>query len=126
MNANDTVRPIYDDLLSTNLLHLAVAIRTNLYQGVPDATEQVSHSALLYVDPDDLAVSQPFGIKDFCDKVIHADEIHRDLDPTENNYITVLRGRHRRETWEMNISVQLFCEGVLNWLDGVEAGLRKA
>jgi hypothetical protein len=111
----------YDALLSTNLLHLAVAVRTNIYQGSlsGDSKDFVSHCGFLDVETGGKQQSRDFSIKDVCDKIVHADEVFRELESLggSSRTTTIIRGTHKRNRWELSISVGLFCEALLNWLD---------
>jgi len=123
-NKGSFVKEIYDGLLSTHLLQLAVAIRTNIYQGLSDGNTEnyVSHCGFLDLDGGEKQTTVSFSIKDVCDKIIHADEISRELDATVGSAgsITVIRGSRDKKKWEMSISIELFCEAVLNWLDDID------
>lgn len=120
-----TTKRIYDELLSTNLLHLAVAIRTNLYQNTLQLPEMnISHCGFLNLIIDGKEKTVRFSFKDVCDKIIHADEIYRQLFESRGSgrATTVINGSRKKgkEKWKLSVSIQLFCEAVLNWLDEVE------
>ncbi len=110
----------YYDLLSRNLLHLALAVRTNLYQGaLQDSDESfLSPCGFLDVRSKERDETRPFTIKDVCDKIIHADSVGRLVNrPEEARTVLELTGKQRSENWTLSISVEMFCEYVLRWLD---------
>lgn len=122
-NKHSETEQAYDELLSTNLLHLAVAIRTNIYQGLPpgDTNAYISHCGFLDVVSNGKPETRTFSIKDVCNKIIHADEIHRELreSPEGARTVTVITGVYNQKRWKLFVSVELFCEAVLNWLDDI-------
>jgi hypothetical protein len=124
-NKGPFVKEIYDGLLSTHLLQLAVAIRTNIYQGLleGDSEKFVTHCGFLDIEDGEKERTVPFSIKDVCDKIIHADKISRELSDESvgsGRSVTVILGSRGKEKWKMSISIELFCEAVLNWLDDVD------
>jgi len=126
-NASEPVRAAYDELLSRNLLHMAVAIRTNMYQGtLSDPDDRfLSPCGFLDVHQGGAQESKRFTIKDVCDKIIHATAIERDVNkPDEGRTVLELRGKHGSQRWTLSISIELFCEYVLSWLD--ESEVKKA
>jgi len=117
----DLVRTIYEEVFSEKLLTLAIALRTNFYQGIPsrDTLRFVGHSAFMLVS--EREEIRDYTIKDVCDKIIHADSITRPLNDGTAQPITQIRGKHRGEPWTLHISTGLFCEGLLNWLEALSA-----
>ena len=62
-------------------------------------------------------------IKDVCDKIIHADSLDRVFEKTGDDGrkpITSISGTYKRKPWVLEISVDLFCASVLNWVDELE------
>jgi hypothetical protein len=122
-NRFSATKAVYDALLSRNLIHLAIAIRTNLYQGSlqdPGASH-VTHCGFLDVATKGQTVTRPFTIKDVCDKIIHANTVGRQLNrPDEARTVLELTGEQRGEPWRLDVSIELFSAAVLNWLDDVE------
>ena len=115
---------IYEELLFTNLLHLAVAVRTNIYQGNLNPSDQdvLPVGFLEVTSSNGKEKTVTFTIKDICDKIIHAQEIVKHLEDLGGSGKTVMMitGSHRGEKWRLDLSVELFCEAVLNLLDATE------
>ncbi len=111
----------YEELVTSKLLMLSVAIRTKRYQGVPhaDTEKYILDCGVLDVTSKGKEASHSFTIKDICDKVIHADEVERIVADGNNGQITVLRGKQLGKSWQLHFSISLFAEGVLNWLDEI-------
>lgn len=109
----------YEELLSSKLLMLAISLRTQFYQGVSpiDTVDYVIDCGFLDSNTKGNVVERPFSIKDVCDKLIHADEVKRDFIDEKNGLLTILHGNERGSTWTFHISMSLFAESVLNWLD---------
>lgn len=109
----------YEELVAEKLLMLAIAIRTKFYQGVSylDTAKYVIDCGFLDVTTKGLEVTRAFSIKDICDKVIHAELVKRDLTDGNNGLVTTLSGSQVGSTWKLHLSISLFTEGVLNWLD---------
>ena len=116
-------RLAYEELFTENLLQLAIALRTKFYQGI-DASSTgkfVNHSGILYrTDMVDEEGTLSFTIKDVCDKIIHAESIHKVLNSSRDAELVELKGVERKCRWELGLSVPLFCEGVLNWITQLE------
>ena len=117
-------KEICDELLSTSLLNLAVALRTNIYQGslTVDTRDYFTHCGFLDVGGEGNMTPVRFSLKDVCDKIIHADTIFRELldEPSgPSRSVTIIQGSYKGNKWEMSLSVELFCEAILNWLDGI-------
>ena len=72
---------VYEEMLSTNLLHLAVAVRTNIHQGnLNPADQDVLPAGFLDVTSSNgKEKTVTFTIKNICDKIIHAQEIVKHL-----------------------------------------------
>lgn len=113
-------RTSYEELFTTELLSLAIALRTKFYQGLapgPSASF-ISPCGLLYKFGKKGEVSETFTVKDVCDKIIHANTVRKFLHPEDPKPTTTLEGTEQRGTkWQLSFSVSLFIEGVLNWLD---------
>lgn len=122
---NRNTRNIYDELVTSKLLMLAISIRTKFYQGTPhEGTERfISASGFLDKEIKGSATTESFTIKDVCDKIIHAESVERDF--LDGNYgsITTIRGSRRnlknQELWTLSISISLFTQAILNWLEEV-------
>ena len=111
----------YEELVSAKLLMLAVSIRTKFYQGLPwqDTDKYVNPSGFLDYIRNGVEESKIFTIKDVCDKIIHAESIDREIDGSKFGHTTSLHGNDRKMKWTLHISVSLFAEGILNWLDEI-------
>ncbi|MGC8495343.1 MAG: hypothetical protein ACP5SH_26820 [Syntrophobacteraceae bacterium] len=116
-----TSKVLYTELLTEQLLTLAIAIRTKFYQGTPhdDTAGYVQHCGLFYRYKGGAEEPALFTIKDICDKIIHADSVSKFLENGIEKATITLRGKQRDVEWELGFSVNLFCEGVLNWLQGI-------
>jgi hypothetical protein len=116
----DKTKDIYEEKLSSSLLNLAVAVRTLLYQGHIDL-KCISYCGFYESDnPKDRA---SVTIKDICDKIIHAESLERELESSpypDNKPVTTIKGSHGKSEWVMDISVSLFCESVLNWVNELD------
>lgn len=112
----------YEEIFTNQLLALAIAVRTKFYQGIPHKTTSryVQHCGFLYRNDKGNEESLLFSIKDVCDKIIHAEAISRQLEQGVEKPTTTLRGRYDKMEWELSLSISLFTEGVLNWVQDVE------
>lgn len=126
---SDLVKEAYDELLSTKLLQLAIAIRINIYQNPDinkDTDDFMSPCGILDIGEGENQRSSEFSIKDVCNKIIHATEIFREIEPrdvsTKCETVTILRGICKNEKWDLGISINMFCESILNWLDELSYG----
>ncbi|MDA8151344.1 MAG: hypothetical protein M0003_01300 [Acidithiobacillus sp.] len=116
-------RSAYEELFTERLLALAIALRTKFYQGVNSA-ETARYSldcGLLYRLEGEVEQGPvEFTLKDVCDKIIHADSIHKSVESAYEAEITTLQGteqhRGKKVTWRLVLSVTLFTECVLNWV----------
>jgi hypothetical protein len=113
-------KEIYEEKLSSSLLNLAVAVRTLIYQG-HSGFKDVSYCGFYESanQQDKAAVT----IKDISDKLIHADSISREFEvgtSTEREPITIIEGNYQKNEWDLKISVSLYCESVLNWMNQLD------
>jgi len=109
----------YAELLSSKLLMLAISLRAKFYQGVSNnnTVDYVSECGILDYNSNGGMVEKPLSIKDVCDKLIHADEIKLNYTDVKNGLITILKGKERGCAWTLHISMSLFAESILKWLD---------
>ncbi len=118
-------KSIYEELFTSQLLSLAIALRTKFYLGLDykSTIPYVSHCAFLYEYKSDSEEPLNFSMKDICDKIIHADNIFRPMESGVEKPTTILRGKDKRNKsdWELSISVSLFAEAVLNWVRDIES-----
>lgn len=114
-----STRIAYEELVTSKLLLLAIALRTKFYQGVShaDTVKYVVDCGFLDSTSNGIERTHSFSIKDICDKVIHANGVKRELTDEKNGLITILEGTQGKATWEFHFSMSLFTEAVLNWLD---------
>lgn len=112
----------YEDMFTFQLLALAIALRTKFYQGANhEATVRyVSHCGFLFKYKNNAEESRAFSFKDVCDKIIHASTVSRYLERGVQKPTTTFRGAQGKSEWELSISVSLFAEAVLNWVQDVE------
>ncbi|BAZ94906.1 cation/multidrug efflux pump [Thiohalobacter thiocyanaticus] len=121
----EKTKAAYQELFTASLLNLAIGLRTKFYQGVDHASTvaYVSNCGFLYKYRNNADLLTNFSIKDVCDKIIHADSVSRYLENGVKIPTTTFRGAEQegKRSWELSMSVSLFSEGVLNWIDGVES-----
>jgi hypothetical protein len=110
--------------LSTNLLHLAIAIRVNIYQSSLRGLENRElpwWASMYYTDE---MRSGPINLKTICDKIIHANSVDKSVLPSSiSNGSKVCMhfvGTHNKREWVMDIPIDLFVEYVLGLLDEIE------
>jgi hypothetical protein len=115
-------KAIYEELFTNKLLALAIALRTKFYQGLDHKATipQVSHCGFLYSYKQTEESIINVSIKDICDKIIHADSVSRFLEQGIDKPTTTLQGRYKGNNWELSMSVSLFAEAVLNWVQIVQ------
>ena len=113
------------NLVSSTLLHLAIALRTNLYQkSIAGSDILLERSAWLYYD--DELVERPATLKQVCDKLIHANTFSKsrypkNLSSHEDKIATQIRGAEQsRKAWTMNLVLDLLAEDILTMLDEIE------
>jgi hypothetical protein len=114
----------YDKLFATNLLSLAVSIRVSLNQDPEyrSVTSGVRTCGLF--DAGAPREDGGFAVKDVCDKIIHADEIFKPVEPGVRGAGCRLRGTHHGKPWEFGLGVGIFCEYLLEWLDRIDSADR--
>ena len=114
-----STRMTYEELLANKLLMLAIGLRTKFYQGVPheDTRKYVVDCGFLDEDKKGERVPSSLTIKDVCDKLIHATQIERTFSDKETGLMTTIHGRQGKTSWKLVISMSLFAEAVLNWID---------
>jgi hypothetical protein len=110
----------YEELITEKFLTLAITLRTKFYQGIPDdeTAKYVVECGFLDDNPDGERCPRSFTIKDICDKLIHADRVERRFTNSEDGLVTIINGTQRKNKhWRLTISMSLFSEAVLNWID---------
>jgi hypothetical protein len=116
-------RATYDELLTSKMLALAIALRTKFYQGTPyEGTEMYMEGVgFLERERRGSTSEQKVTLKDACDKIIHADSVVRQFDGPEHKPVTVLAGTAPGEVkWTLGFSLAAFADSVLWWLEDVE------
>ena len=120
----EKTRHVYEELFTVELLALAISLRTKFYQGADSSktAKYVSASGLLYKYKGTKEETISFSLKDVCDKIIHAERISRYLEPGIPKATTSIYGSNPidRSTWELSISISMFCEAVLNWVHSID------
>jgi len=117
---SDRIYQTYNRLLSTSLLNLAVSIRVSL-SGDQEYTSRTNSIGAcgLFTGPGPHGDGS-FSIKDVCDKLIHADQIRKPIEPGVQGAGCDLVGSYRGETWQLGLGVQILSEWVLKWLDEID------
>ncbi|MEX2295918.1 MAG: hypothetical protein WD715_00775 [Dongiaceae bacterium] len=110
----EKTKAIYEEIVTSQLLTLAIALRTKFYQGL-DHKNTIPHVAacgLLFRYKQNNEEPVAFSMKDVCDKIIHAVSVSRHLEKGVERPTTTLRGTDNRENsdWELSMSVSLFAE----------------
>jgi hypothetical protein len=114
-----TVRT-YNRLFLTTLLSLAVAIRVSLAKE-PEYLSQGRFSAAgLFVEGGAPGNTTGFALKDICDKIIHAHKIFKPIEHAVQGASCELQGEYRGKPWVFGLSVLIFSECVLQWLDQLD------
>jgi hypothetical protein len=121
---NGSTRQAYDELLTSKMLALAIALRTKFYQGTPyrDTESYMEHVGFLEVETRTVTKGWKFTIKDVCDKIIHADSVRRQFDGDWSQPLTVLEGSGPGTAkWIMGFRLAHFADCLLWWLNEHEA-----
>lgn len=126
LNVTESVETALQNLLSSNLLNLAIAIRVNLYQKkIAKSNIELPDSAWLFYGKD-LTV-KPATLKQVCDKIIHADSVGKSIFPNgmwkgESKIAIQFKGvEFGKKNWTLDIVLERFAEDVLNLLNDIEA-----
>lgn len=123
---NENLSFILKNLLSSNLLNLAIAVRVNIYQlNIKKPDFKMKNSAWFYLDDAIPLKEQPITLKDLCDKIIHADTveklIYREGLISDDCHIALqLRGKQFKKKWTVNVVLEKFAEELLNILDELD------
>ena len=122
---SDQTKSVLHSMLSSSLLNLAVSIRINLYQGsIQNIPIPLATMAANFYEDDEL-ITKCVTIKDVCDKIVHADSVTKPAFPEglldrDVKIPFQLKGMNRKNTWTMNLCLDLFAETVLTLLDEVD------
>ncbi len=121
---SNVTKEVFQNLVSGNLLNLAVAIRINIYQGKFEKQKDFPFTHCGYYYDDENRDIKNFTLKDVCDKIIHADTISKVALPPKimgDSKMTIqLQGKHRKRVWTLDLNLERFVETVLNYLDQLE------
>ena len=121
-DSSGKTKEAYEELYSGQLLSLAITLRTLFYQGADhrSTAPHIAHCGILFREGKDFDEAVEFSIKDVCDKIIHAESFSRTLEQGVEKPTTTVRGTEQSgREWELSLSVSLFAEGVLNWVEHV-------
>ena len=117
---SDRIYETYNRLLSTALLNLAVSIRVSLNGEPLYKSRESGIGACGLFEDDGPHGDGSFSIKDVCDKLIHADQIRKPIEPGVRGAGCQLIGFYQRKQWELGLGVQILAEWVLKWLDEID------
>lgn len=113
----ESIHTTYTRTLASNLLHLAVSIRVGRAH-LPSYNEKIiGPCGFLDCQVDGVTSSEPFSVKDVCDKIIHADSIERPIEAGVKNGTITLTGKNHEQRWTLHLSLAMFCEYILGFLD---------
>lgn len=115
-------RATYDELLTSKMLALAIALRTKFYQGTPhEGTESYLEHVCVYEQERKGTAESNFTLKDACDKIIHADSVVRQFKGEQQKPLTILTGvAQGKAKWTLSFSLAHFADSILWWLEDVE------
>lgn len=109
----------YEQLNTEKILMLAISLRTKFYQGVSNDETENYVTNCGFLDEDSEGEKRPLAltIKDVCDKLIHANRVEREFTNNNDGLLTKIRGTQGKRNWQLTISMSLFSEAILNWID---------
>jgi len=122
-DARGKTKATYDELLTSKMLALAIALRTKFYQGVPheDTHWYLEHVGSLERGRRGAMGETKFTLKDACDKIIHANSIVRRFEGQSQKPKTILEGTGPgKDQWTLSFLLSLLADCVLWWLEDVE------
>jgi len=126
LKITENLESALQNLISSSLLNLAVAIRVNLYQeAISNPNIELPESSWLYYDKE--LIDRPATLKQVCDKIIHADTVAKPVLPEglwkgDSKIAIQFKGvEFGKKEWTLNIVLERFTEDVLNLLDEIEA-----
>lgn len=119
--SNETAR-LLQNMISGNVLQLAVALRINIYQDVIAGGMEIDRMAASIYYMDEM-YAYPMTVKQVADKIIHADTFSKDALPKEilgdGKIAFHLTGSYKRREWVVDICVQYIAERVLRMIDTI-------
>ena len=114
---------LLQNMISGNVLQLAVALRINIYQGVLEGDIEVDRKAASIYYMDEMYM-YPMTVKKVADKIIHAETFSKDALPKEmlgdGKIAFHLTGSYKRREWVVDICVQYLAEKILTIIDSLE------
>jgi hypothetical protein len=110
----------YTQLLHATLLNLAISIRASLWLEEEYTSRSFPVSDCGLFEKGAPSKDGSFTIKDVCDKLIHAQSIHKPIETGVRGGCFELRGSHHGKPWTFGVGVSIFCEHVLQWLEDIE------
>jgi len=126
LKITENLESALQNLISSSLLSLAVAVRVNLYQeAISNPNIELPGSSWLYFDKE--LIDRPATLKQVCDKIIHADAVAKPVLPEglwkgDSKIAIQFKGvEPRKKAWTLNIALESFAEDILNLLDEIEA-----
>jgi len=125
LKLTENLESALQNLISSSLLNLAVAIRVNLYQkSISNRNLQLPESSWIYYGKE--LIERPATLKKVCDKIIHADTVAKPVFPESHwkrdcKIAIQFKGvEFGSKDWTLNIVLERFAEDVLNLLDEIE------
>ena len=113
---HESIYRTYNRTLASNLLHLAVSIRVSRAH-LASYKEIISPCGFLDCQINGVKTTEQFSVKDVCDKIIHADSFTRPIEAGTKNGTITLTGKNRGQEWTLHLSLALFCEYILDFLN---------
>ena len=116
-------RATYDELLTSKMLALAIALRTKFYQGTPhEGTEYYLKHNCVFEQARKGKAESNFTLEDACDKIIHADSVVRQFTGKRQQPLTTLTGvAQGKSKWTLSFSLANFADSILWWLEDIQA-----
>lgn len=114
---------MYDELLTSKMLALAIALRTKFYQGTSShGTESyMEHVGFLELQTKAITKGWKFSIKDVCDKIIHADTVRRQFEGDWSQPLTILEGTGPGQVrWTLGFRLAHFADCLLWWINDLD------
>lgn len=128
LKISDETEIVLQNMVTSNLLNLAISIRINLYQkSISQSNKELLESAWLYFDKK--LLTRPATLKQVCDKIIHADSVTKSILHHERSHDSQIAIQFKgveqnRKHWTLDIVLQRFCEDVLCLLDEIESSVK--
>lgn len=117
---SDQIFDAYNRLMSTLILNLAINIRVSLNDEDEYTRTDGGITNCGLFENGAPKTDGSFSIKDICDKLIHADQISKPIEEGVAGACWELKGTHHKEAWDFGLSIQIFCEYILKWLEEID------